>query len=131
MANVRTSCRRAEREGISITWYDGIPPQEVMEELQQLLRAWLERKDGKHAKEMGFSIGHFNGLAEAAARAEAVAAMQFLAEGALTRATPRLVTDVATDRNGKAVAFVTFTPIYGTQSNSHGWGWALDLMQSA
>lgn len=116
MANVRTSCRRAEREGVSISWYDGVPPQEEMEQLQQLSRTWLERKGGKYAVEMGFSMGRFDGLAEAAARAEAVAAMHSSLEGALTREVPRLVTGVATDRAGKAVAFVTFTPIYGTQA---------------
>ena len=44
------------------------------------------------------------------------------------------MTGVATDRAGKTVAFVTFTPIYGaqaTRSSRRGWGWALDLMRRA
>src|SRR3989440_11448400 len=44
MANVRTSCRRAEREGVIIQWYEGIPPAEVMQQLEHLSSAWLERK---------------------------------------------------------------------------------------
>src|SRR5205807_6059068 len=39
---------------------------------------------------------------------------------------PRLVTGVATEQTGRACAFVTFTPIYGS---AHTWGWALDLMR--
>src|SRR5438874_3295997 len=54
MANVRTSCRRAERDGVSIHWYEGIPPAEVMQQLEYVSSAWLEHKAGKHALEMGF-----------------------------------------------------------------------------
>jgi lysylphosphatidylglycerol synthetase-like protein (DUF2156 family) len=134
MSNVRTSCRRAERDGVSLSWYDGLPPHEVMEELQQLSCEWLERKGGKDATEMGFSLSRFDGLVEAAARAETLAALHSPAEGSQPREVPRLVTGVATDRTGKAVALVTFTPIYGTQatqSERSGWGWALDLMRRA
>lgn len=57
MANVRTSCRRAEREEVVIHWYEGVPPAEVMHQLEQISSAWLERKAGKHASEMGFQYG--------------------------------------------------------------------------
>jgi phosphatidylglycerol lysyltransferase len=48
------------------------------------------------------------------------------------------VTAVVTARSGKACAFVTFTPIYGSltidadaRSQFQGWGWSLDLMRRA
>ncbi|HEY6411167.1 MAG TPA: DUF2156 domain-containing protein, partial [Ktedonobacteraceae bacterium] len=57
LANVRTSCRRAEREGVGIHWYEGIPPIEVMQQLEHVSRVWLEHKAGEHAAETGFSTG--------------------------------------------------------------------------
>ena len=56
MANVRTSCRRAERDGVSISWYDGVPPSEVMQQLEHVSSAWLEHKAGEHVAETGESI---------------------------------------------------------------------------
>jgi lysylphosphatidylglycerol synthetase-like protein (DUF2156 family) len=126
MANVRTSCKRAEREGVVIQWYEGVPPKEVLEQLESLSNAWLERKAGKHTSEMGFSMGRIDGLAEAAARADTLVAMQSTEEDLLRATLPRLVTGVAIDRKGQPCAFVTFTPIYGLM---HTWGWALDLMR--
>src|SRR5205807_8520015 len=70
MANVRTSCRRAEREGVSIQWYEGIPPTEVMYQLEQISSAWLESKAGEHASEMGFSMGRLDELVDTAERAD-------------------------------------------------------------
>ncbi len=128
MANVRTSCRRAEREGVVIQWYDGVPPKEVLEQLEPLSSAWLERKAGKHAAEMGFSMGRLDGLAEAAARADALAETHLAGEDLPHDAVPRLVTGVATERTGRPCAFVTFTPIYGS---ARTWGWAVDLMRRA
>src|SRR3989441_3599929 len=128
MANVRTSCRRAEREGVTIQWYDGVPPKEVLEQLESLSSAWLERKAGKHAAEMGFSMGRLDGLAEAAARADALAETQLAGENLAHGALPRLVTGVASEQTGRRCAFVTFTPIYGSE---HDWGWAIDLMRRA
>jgi phosphatidylglycerol lysyltransferase len=128
MANVRTSCRRAEREGVTIQWYDGVPPKEVLEQLESLSSAWLERRAGKHAVEMGFSTGRLDGLAEAATRADALAETQLAGEDLAHDAVPRLVTGVATEQTGRPCAFVTFTPIYGSE---HDWGWAVDLMRRA
>jgi len=143
MANVRTSCRRAEREDVEIQWFEGVPPERMMAQLRQLSLSWLERKGGKHATEMGFSIGRFDELVDAAARAEDIAGLYQSGEGMLQNKMLRLVTAVAIDRTGLPCAFVTFTPIYGSQALPGGnsdhssgncagrWGWALDLMRRA
>src|SRR5438105_12890960 len=47
MANVRTSARRAERDAVRISWYEGVPPREVMQQLEQVSSAWIEYKAGK------------------------------------------------------------------------------------
>jgi hypothetical protein len=41
--------------------------------LQSVSQTWLERKGGKYATEMGFSMGRFDELVEAAGRANLVA----------------------------------------------------------
>jgi lysylphosphatidylglycerol synthetase-like protein (DUF2156 family) len=138
LANVRTSCRRAEREGVIIQWYEGVPPTAVMQQLEQLSSAWLESKAGKHASEMGFSMGRLDELLDTAERADAVASIS-TPSNVLHTAVPRLVTAVATTSSGKACAFVTFTPIYGcltseatatsNQPGVQGWGWTLDMMR--
>ena len=138
MANVRTSCRRAEREGVSIQWYEGIPPTEVMYQLEQLSSAWLESKAGEHASEMGFSMGRLDELVDTAKRADTVTSISTRPNVSHTTA-PRLVTAAVTTSSGKACAFVTFTPIYGistieaaatsNQSEVQDWGWAVDLMR--
>lgn len=128
MANVRTSCRRAEREGVLVQWYEGMPPNEVLEQLESLSSVWLEHKAGKHAAEMGFSMGRLDGLVEAITRADTLAEMQLAADDLPAETVPRLVTGVATERTGRSCAFVTFTPIYGSE---HAWGWAVDLMRRA
>jgi lysylphosphatidylglycerol synthetase-like protein (DUF2156 family) len=140
MANIRTSSRRAEREGVSIHWYEGIPPTEVMYQLEQLSSAWLEKKAGEHASEMGFSMGRLDELADTAKRADSIAGISTRHHFSHTAA-PRLLTAVVTTDTGKACAFVTFTPIYGSltvdagttnnQSQFQGWGWTLDLMRRA
>jgi len=137
LANVRTSCRRAEREGVTIQWYEGVPPTEVMLQLEHLSSIWLERKAGKHASETGFSMSRLDELNEAAQRADMIARLS-TPSNTFLRAAPRLVTAVAITRSGEVCAFVTFTPIYGSvahevtagkQSGVHGWGWTLDLMR--
>ncbi len=138
LANVRTSCRRAEREGVTIQWYEGVPPAEVMMQLEHISGAWLERKAGKYAAEMGFSTGRFNGLIDAAERAEMVANIP-ISSNVFPGSVPRLVTAVATTSSGTACAFVTFLPTYGCltmeatstgkQPRAQGWGWTLDLMR--
>jgi lysylphosphatidylglycerol synthetase-like protein (DUF2156 family) len=138
MANVRTSCRHAEREGITVQWYEGVPPTKVMHQLEQISSAWLERKAGKHASEMGFSTGRLDELIDNAERADAVASIP-TPSNVSHKAPPRLVTEVATTSSGKVCAFVTFIPLYGfltceatatgNQSRVQGWGWTLDLMR--
>ncbi len=127
LANVRTSCRRAEREGVVIHWYEGVPPAEVMQQLEHISSSWLERKAGKHAREMSFSTGRLDELVAIAEQAETVASIS-----TASNASPRLVTAVATTSAGKACAFVTFIPLYGLLTvQGDGWGWTLDLMRRA
>jgi lysylphosphatidylglycerol synthetase-like protein (DUF2156 family) len=138
LANVRTSCRRAEREVVLIQWYEGVPPAEVMQQLEHLSNAWLGRKGGKHASEMGFSMGRLDELPDTAQRADTIANLS-TPPNVFQRAVPRLVTGVVTTSSGKACAFVIFTPIYGSltieaaatgnQGGVQGWGWTLDLMR--
>src|SRR5881275_3707221 len=138
MANVRISSRRAERDGVTLHWYQGVPPREVMRQLEQVSSAWLEHKTGSHAAETGFSTGRLDEVIESAQRADAIAHLSVPIHNS-PRAVPRLVTGVATTSAGTACAFVTFTPIYGgvtpetttpgNQSSGQGWGWSLDLMR--
>jgi len=62
MANVRISSRRAERDGVTLHWYQGVPPREVMRQLEQVSSAWIEYKAGKDAAETGFSTGRLDAL---------------------------------------------------------------------
>jgi lysylphosphatidylglycerol synthetase-like protein (DUF2156 family) len=138
MANVRTSARRAERDAVRISWYEGVPPSEVMQQLEQVSSAWLEHKASSHAAETGFSTGRLDEVIESAEWADAIAHLSVPFHNS-PRAVPRLVTGVATTSAGTACAFVTFTPIYGgvtletttpgNQSSGQGWGWSLDLMR--
>jgi lysylphosphatidylglycerol synthetase-like protein (DUF2156 family) len=138
LANVRTSCRRAEREGVRIQWYEGVPPPAVMQHLKHISRTWLDRKAGKQAAERGFSMGRMDELTELAKQAEMIATISTPAN-VLPLGAPRLVTAVAKTSTGQSCAFVTFTPIYGyltgevsaprRQSEMQGWGWTLDLMR--
>lgn len=41
LANVRASCRRAEREGVVIHWYESVPPEVVLQQLARISHAWL------------------------------------------------------------------------------------------
>jgi lysylphosphatidylglycerol synthetase-like protein (DUF2156 family) len=134
LANVRTSCRRAEREGVTIRWYEGTLPPEVRQQIEQLSNAWLESKAGKHASETGFSTGRFDELNAAAARADLLASIPPLSHAAY-QSVPRLVTAVATTGPGQPCAFTTFTPVYdsptidGAGPKSPSWGWTLDMMR--
>ena len=112
IANVRTSCRHAEREGVIIHWYEGVPPAAVMQQLEHISSAWLEGKAGKHASEMGFSTGRLDELVDMAEQAEMVASISRLST-VFHQGAPRLVTAVATTSAGKVCAFVTFLPLYG------------------
>ncbi|GAC1403341.1 MAG: hypothetical protein NVS4B12_25520 [Ktedonobacteraceae bacterium] len=126
MANVRTSCRRAERENVVIQWYEGMPPKEVMEQLEALSTSWLEHKGGKQTAEMGFSMGRLDGVIEGATRADTLAEIQSPADHLPQQSVPRLVIGIATESTGRPCAFMTFTPIYGSEQT---WGWAVDLMR--
>jgi lysylphosphatidylglycerol synthetase-like protein (DUF2156 family) len=138
LANVRTSCRRAERDGVRIQWYEGVPPPEVMQHLEDISGVWLGQKAGKQAAERGFGMGRVDELVESAERAEMLATISTPAP-VLPLATPRLLTAVAKASTGQPCAFVTFTPIYGCvagevtvsgrPSEMQGWGWTLDLMR--
>ncbi len=132
LANVRTSCRRAEREEIDIHWYEGVPPVEVIYQLRQVSSAWLQNKDTEQSAETGFSTGRLDDLVMNAQLADRLAASSTVSI-AERFSGPRLVTGVATTSSGMACAFVTFTPIYATATGDlpaeQGWGWALDLMR--
>lgn len=127
MSNVRCTCRRAEREQVRIEWYEGVPPEAILTQLQGVSEAWLAQKAGRHPAEMGFSMGRFCDLTETAQRADRIARQQ-PTKGSRSLPSPRFVTGVAFTNEGRACAFVTFTPLYGP---SDLWGWALDLIRRA
>ncbi len=134
MANVRTSSRRAEREGVTLEWYEGEPPCAVLAQLQDLSRIWLSGKGGRQSTEMGFSIGRLSELASAGRCSVQVAELP--SQDQEQGVTPRLLLVVARNAAGVPCAFMSFTPVYGqlqTAENGKkvrtGWGWALDLMR--
>ena len=138
MANVRVSSRRAERDGVTLHWYQGVPSREVMQQLEHVSSTWLEHKAGEHAEETGFSTGRLDEIMKSAERADAIAHLSVPSYSS-HKVIPRFVTGVATTNAGTACAFVTFTPIYGDvttevivigeQTKVQGWGWSLDLMR--
>src|SRR5437764_14503889 len=73
MGKVRIRSRRAERDGVTLHWYQGVPPREVMQQLEQVSSTWLEYKAGEHAEEAGFSTGRLDELMKSAERADAIA----------------------------------------------------------
>jgi phosphatidylglycerol lysyltransferase len=101
MANVRSSARRAEKEGVRVVFYRGqIEHAEELFQMQLISWSWLASKGGS---EMGFSMGHFD----------------------IREEDDRQVSALVVDGTNRVHAFVTFIPIYGR----HGWG--LDLMRRA
>ncbi len=93
MANVRSSAKRAEKEGIHVVCSHGlVQDPEHLSEMAQISRAWLASKSGA---EMGFSMGHFD-----------------------TQGDSEKVYALAVDDANRVHAFVTFVPIYGR----NGWG---------
>jgi len=93
MANVRSSARRAEKEGVRIVFYRGqIEHAEQLFQMQLISWAWLANKGGS---EMGFSMGHFD-----------------------MQEDDEQVSALAVDGTNRVHAFVTFIPIYGRR----GWG---------
>ncbi|MBV9616069.1 MAG: DUF2156 domain-containing protein [Ktedonobacteraceae bacterium] len=93
MANVRTSAKRAEKDGLQVVFYQGqVPDASQRAQMEQISHTWLASKGGS---EMGFSMGHFDPLGD-----------------------PEQLTALAIDKDNKVHAFVTFVPIYGRR----GWG---------
>lgn len=93
MANVRTSAKRAEKEGLRILFYRGRVTEHVyLQQMEQISRHWLQQKGGS---EMGFSMGRFEPDGD-----------------------PEQLYALAVDLHDHVHAFVSFIPIYGRQ----GWG---------
>ncbi len=93
MANVRTSAKRAEKEGLHTIFYRGqVTNQEHLWQMEQISRQWLACKGGV---EMGFSMGRFT-----------------------TQGDSEQLYALAIDTCNKVHAFVSFIPIYGRR----GWG---------
>ncbi len=93
MANVRSSAKRAEKEGLKVVVYHGqVQNIEQLVQMEQISQRWLAQKGGL---EMGFSLGQFDSVGD-----------------------PEQITALAIDDNNHVHAFVTFIPIYGRK----GWG---------
>jgi phosphatidylglycerol lysyltransferase len=93
MANVRTSAKRAEKEGIHIVFSRGrIQNTEHLTQMEQISRDWLTSKG---SEEMGFSMGHFD-----------------------VHGDEEQIYALAVDNGNQVLAFATFVPIYGR----NGWG---------
>ena len=93
MANVRSSAKRAEKEGVrAVFWHGPVQDAEQRVQMEQISRAWLT---GKGDVEMGFSMGRFDAHGD-----------------------PNQVSALAVDHANRVHAFVTFVPIYGR----NGWG---------
>jgi len=93
MANVRSSAKRAEKEGVHIVFSHGrIQNAEHLAQMGQISRDWLTSKG---SEEMGFSMGHFDAHGD-----------------------KEQVYALAVDDANQVHAFVTFVPIYGR----NGWG---------
>ncbi|HEY7415279.1 MAG TPA: DUF2156 domain-containing protein [Ktedonobacteraceae bacterium] len=140
MANVRTSCRRAERDGVKLQWYEETPPPEMMLQLQNVSDTWLTQKAGRQTPERGFCMGRLDELPEAVERANSMAALfaHPYTKQDSSPAVPRLITEVALTHSGTVCAFVTFTPTYGhslyqtveaDDASVVQGGWTLDLMR--
>ena len=93
MANVRSSAKRAEKEGLQVVFYHGrVQDIEQLVQVERISQKWVAKKGGS---EMGFSMGQFNSVGD-----------------------PEQITALAIDKQNIVHAFVTFIPIYGRK----GWG---------
>jgi phosphatidylglycerol lysyltransferase len=93
MANVRSSSKRAEKEGLRVVFYRGqVQDVEQLVQIERISQKWVNHKGGS---EMGFSMGHFNSIGDS-----------------------EQITALAIDNQNLVHAFVTFIPIYGR----NGWG---------
>ncbi len=88
MANVRSSVKRAEKDGLRVEFSWGkVYNCEQKAQMERISQAWVVQKGGS---EMGFSMGQFDPLGDT-----------------------EQLTAVAVDAHNKVHAFVTFAPIYG------------------
>ena len=93
MANVRSSVKRAEKDGLRVEFSWGtVRDSEQLCQMERISQAWVTQKGGS---EMGFSMGRFDPLGDEAQ-----------------------LTAVAVDCHNKVHAFVTFVPIYGRNGYS-------------
>jgi phosphatidylglycerol lysyltransferase len=93
MANVRSSAKRAEKEGLQVVFYHGqVPDVEHFVQMERISHRWVAQKGGS---EMGFSMGQFDCIGD-----------------------PEYITALAIDTHNIVHAFVSFIPIYGRK----GWG---------
>ena len=93
MANVRSSAKRAEKEGLQVVFYHGqVQDVEQLVQIERISQKWVAQKGGS---EMGFSMGQFH-----------------------SKGDPEQITALAVDKQNLVHAFVTFIPIYGRK----GWG---------
>ena len=93
MANIRSSVKRAEKEGLCVTFYHGqVTNSDQLAQMECISSNWLQSKGGS---EMGFSMGRFDSHGD-----------------------PQQLYAVAVDAENRVHAFVSFVPIYGR----HGWG---------
>ena len=93
MANIRSSSKRAEKDGLHVIFYRGqITNSEQLAQMECISSHWLLSKGGA---EMGFSMGRF-----------------------CPHGDPEQLYALAIDPDNKVHAFVSFVPIYGR----HGWG---------
>ncbi len=93
MANIRSSAKRAEKEGLCVIFYRGqVTNSDQLAQMESISSNWLQSKGGS---EMGFSMGRFDPHGD-----------------------PEQLYAVAVDAENRVHAFVSFVPIYGR----HGWG---------
>lgn len=93
MANVRSSAKRAEKDGVRvISYYGGVTNLDYLSQMEQISCAWLSHKG---SCEMSFSMGRFD-----------------------THGDAEQLYVLAVDTANKVHAFVSFVPIYGRR----GWG---------
>ncbi len=93
MANVRSSAKRAEKDGIHVVFsYGPVRHSDHLVQMEQISRAWLASKGGS---EKGFSMGHFDRYGD-----------------------DEQIYALALDASQHVQAFVSFVPIYGR----NGWG---------
>ncbi len=93
IANVRSSAKRAEKDGLGVVFYRGqVTDNEQLDQMEMISRHWLESKGGS---EMGFSMGRFDRMGD-----------------------EKQLYVLAVDGENKVHAFVSFVPVYGRR----GWG---------